>query len=99
MSELAAIGRACILVPFPHALDQDQAANAAELARTGAAGVIMQKDFTPARLAAELRAALADPASLANRARAAREAAVMDAAERLAALVAGLAGNQLETKS
>ena len=33
VSELAVIGRASVLVPFPHALDQDQAANAAALAK------------------------------------------------------------------
>ena len=33
VSELAVIGRASVLVPFPHALDQDQAANAAALAQ------------------------------------------------------------------
>ena len=36
VSELAAIGRACILVPLPGSLDQDQAGNAAVLAKTGA---------------------------------------------------------------
>ncbi len=35
VSELAVIGRASVLVPFPHALDQDQAANAAALAERG----------------------------------------------------------------
>ena len=36
VSELAVIGRASVLVPFPHALDQDQAANAAALASSAA---------------------------------------------------------------
>ena len=40
VSELGVIGRPSILVPYPHALDQDQAANAALLAQTGAATVI-----------------------------------------------------------
>ena len=87
VSELAAIGRPAILVPFPHALDQDQAANAALLAATGAAIVVKQPAFTPEWLAAELRRALADPASLARRAEAARAAGITDAAERLADLV------------
>ena len=37
VSELAVIGRPSVLVPFPHALDQDQAANAAALAASGGA--------------------------------------------------------------
>jgi UDP-N-acetylglucosamine--N-acetylmuramyl-(pentapeptide) pyrophosphoryl-undecaprenol N-acetylglucosamine transferase len=87
VSELAVIGRACVLVPYPHALDQDQAANAALLAETGAATVVRQSDFTPDALSSLWRAALADPAALAAKADAARQAGVPDAAERLAALV------------
>jgi UDP-N-acetylglucosamine--N-acetylmuramyl-(pentapeptide) pyrophosphoryl-undecaprenol N-acetylglucosamine transferase len=91
VSELAVIGRPAILVPYPHSLDQDQAANAALLARTGAATVVKQSDFTPDALAGFLRQALADPASLQARALAARGAGVPDAAERLAKLVVQVA--------
>ena len=91
VSELAVIGRPSILVPFPHALDQDQAANAAALAAGGAATVVPQGEFTPERLAELLRAALADPASLSAAARAAKAAGVPDAAVRLADLVMGIA--------
>ena len=54
VAELAAIGRPAILVPLPHALDQDQAANAGVLEAAGGALRLMQRDFTPERLAAEL---------------------------------------------
>lgn len=91
VSEIAAIGRPAILVPFPFALDADQAANAAELARTGAVEVVDQKDFTVERLAGLLRAALADPQGLTKRAQAAKSAGVSDAAVRLADEVARLA--------
>jgi UDP-N-acetylglucosamine--N-acetylmuramyl-(pentapeptide) pyrophosphoryl-undecaprenol N-acetylglucosamine transferase len=91
VSELAVIGRPSILVPFPHALDQDQAANAAALAASGAATVIPQNEFTPERLAELLRGALADPTSLQAAAKAAKAAGVPDAAERLADLVMGIA--------
>jgi UDP-N-acetylglucosamine--N-acetylmuramyl-(pentapeptide) pyrophosphoryl-undecaprenol N-acetylglucosamine transferase len=87
VSELAVIGRPSILVPFPHALDQDQAANAAVLAASGAAQVVPQTEFTPERLAGLLRKALADPAALTVSAQAAKAAGVADAAERLADLV------------
>ncbi|HLH50009.1 MAG TPA: undecaprenyldiphospho-muramoylpentapeptide beta-N-acetylglucosaminyltransferase [Roseiarcus sp.] len=92
VSELAVIGRPSILVPFPHALDQDQAANAATLEAAGAAEVVPQREFTPERLAASLRKALADPAPLAAAAAAAKAAGVPDAAERLADLVVRAAG-------
>ena len=91
VSELAVIGRPSILVPFPHALDQDQAANAAVLAASGAATVIPQAEFTPERLAQGLRAALNEPGRLIAAARAAKAARVPDAAERLADLVMGIA--------
>ena len=91
VSELAVIGRPSILVPFPHALDQDQAANAAVLAANGAATVVPQTDFTPARLADLLRGALGYPEGLQASAKAAKAAGVADAAARLADLVLGIA--------
>jgi UDP-N-acetylglucosamine--N-acetylmuramyl-(pentapeptide) pyrophosphoryl-undecaprenol N-acetylglucosamine transferase len=94
VSELAVIGRPSILVPFPHAVDQDQAANAAVLASAGAAEVIPQPQFTPACLARLLREALEDPARLAASASAAKAAGVSDAAERLADLVMEIASPQ-----
>lgn len=91
VSELAAIGRACLLVPFPHALDQDQATNARLLENAGAATVVKQDAFSPKRLAQELRDGLADPDTLKMRGDAARAVAVLDAAERLADLVETIA--------
>ena len=91
VSELAVIGRASVLVPFPHALDQDQAANAAALGRSGGAIVVPQNEFTPERLAAILRDALAAPARLEEAAAAAKSVGVPDAAERLASLVLEIA--------
>ncbi|MGO9008151.1 MAG: UDP-N-acetylglucosamine--N-acetylmuramyl-(pentapeptide) pyrophosphoryl-undecaprenol N-acetylglucosamine transferase [Beijerinckiaceae bacterium] len=87
VAELAVIGRAAILVPLPHALDQDQAANAAALAATGAAVAVAQQDFTPEWLAAKLREALASPEDLQRCGQLARQAGIADAAEKLADLV------------
>jgi UDP-N-acetylglucosamine--N-acetylmuramyl-(pentapeptide) pyrophosphoryl-undecaprenol N-acetylglucosamine transferase len=92
VSELAAIGRPSILVPFPHALDADQAANAAQLARTRAAVVVRQISFTPDWLAHSLAQALDDPEGLTWRAQAAKSAGIPDAAERLADLAIEAAG-------
>ena len=91
VSELAVIGRPSILVPFPHALDQDQAANAAILAEAGAATVLPQREFTPQRLADLLRGALADPAALSKAAAAAQSVGVVNAADRLADVVLEIA--------
>jgi UDP-N-acetylglucosamine--N-acetylmuramyl-(pentapeptide) pyrophosphoryl-undecaprenol N-acetylglucosamine transferase len=87
VAELSIIGRPSILVPFPHAIDQDQAANAAHLAAEGGAMLIDQKQFSPQWLAKALADAAADPAALAARAAAAKRSGIGDAAERLADLV------------
>ena len=91
VSELAVIGRPAMLVPLPHALDQDQAANAAFLTQAGAAETVRQNDFTQTFLTQRLAELIEKPDSLIQRAHAAREVGVADAAERLAELVIGLA--------
>ncbi len=91
VAELAAIGRPAILVPLPHALDQDQFANAGVLEQSGGAIRIVQDAFTPARLAAEIAALGAAPARLAAMAQAARSLGRLDAADRLADLVLAVA--------
>jgi UDP-N-acetylglucosamine--N-acetylmuramyl-(pentapeptide) pyrophosphoryl-undecaprenol N-acetylglucosamine transferase len=92
VAELAAIGRPGILVPLPHALDQDQLANARVLEKVGGAIVIQQKDFTPQHLAGEIGALAGAPARLGAMAVAAQSAGALDAAERLADLVCRTAG-------
>ncbi len=92
IAELAAIGRPAILVPLPHALDQDQFANAGELEAAGGAIRVLQDEFTPRRLAAEIAALAAAPQRLAAMAMAGRSLGRLDAAERLADLVLKVAG-------
>jgi UDP-N-acetylglucosamine--N-acetylmuramyl-(pentapeptide) pyrophosphoryl-undecaprenol N-acetylglucosamine transferase len=91
VAELAAIGRPAILVPLPHALDQDQSANAGVLERAGAALRLRQDDFTPERLAAEIAALASAPQKLTAMAAAACLQGAVDAAERLADLVVQVA--------
>src|SRR5438270_1052980 len=64
VAELAAIGRPAILVPLPHALDQDQLVNATALTTAGGALLIRQDEFTAERLARELSQLAARPAIL-----------------------------------
>lgn len=100
VSELAVIGRPSVLVPFPHALDQDQAANARVLQETGAALVIAQTGFDPAWLAGELTRIMADPAAiLGPQAERAHTVGLPDAAERLADLVMRVAGLDASNES
>jgi UDP-N-acetylglucosamine--N-acetylmuramyl-(pentapeptide) pyrophosphoryl-undecaprenol N-acetylglucosamine transferase len=94
VAELAALGRPSLLVPLPHALDQDQAANAAFLAQAGAADVIAQRDFTPQWLAAFLGARLTDGLALSHAASAAKALGKTDAAEQFAAFVLDLVATE-----
>lgn len=73
VAELAAAGVAALLVPFPHAVDDHQSANARFLADAGAALVVPQDQLTPSLLATELsrlrneRSRLRDMAAAARR--------------------------------
>jgi UDP-N-acetylglucosamine--N-acetylmuramyl-(pentapeptide) pyrophosphoryl-undecaprenol N-acetylglucosamine transferase len=91
IAELSAIGRPAIMVPLPHALDQDQAANAAVLERAGGGIRLLQDSFTPDRLATEIASLAGDPVRLAGMAQAAKGIGTLDAADRLADLVLKLA--------
>src|SRR5689334_9241058 len=64
VAELSAIGRPAVLVPLPHALDQDQFANAGVLERAGGALRLPQDVFTPDRLAAEISTLASAPERL-----------------------------------
>lgn len=64
VAELAAAGRAAVLIPFPGATDQHQLENARVLERAGAACLIEQSALTPERLAAQLRELFGSPTRL-----------------------------------
>ncbi|HET7696427.1 MAG TPA: undecaprenyldiphospho-muramoylpentapeptide beta-N-acetylglucosaminyltransferase [Vicinamibacterales bacterium] len=93
IAELAAVGRAAILVPLPTAADDHQKKNAEVFARAGAAELIEQKDLTGPLLADRLLALASDSRRIAEMGRAAHAMARPDAAkrivDRLLQLVAG----------
>lgn len=60
VSELMAAGRAAVLVPFPHAVDDHQTANARFLTDAGAAQLLPQHELTAHSLAQLLRPLLSD---------------------------------------
>ncbi len=86
VAELTVIGRPAILVPLPHALDNDQLQNASRLAESGAAWCIEQKDLSPQRLARDIGTLLGDGGQLAAAADAAKKLGRPDAVGRLADL-------------
>jgi UDP-N-acetylglucosamine--N-acetylmuramyl-(pentapeptide) pyrophosphoryl-undecaprenol N-acetylglucosamine transferase len=94
VSEIAVIGRPAFLVPYPHALDHDQAANAAALAASGGAEVHAQSSLSTERLAALVGGAMGDPERLAGMAAAARSAGKPDAARLLADLAEAISSGQ-----
>jgi UDP-N-acetylglucosamine--N-acetylmuramyl-(pentapeptide) pyrophosphoryl-undecaprenol N-acetylglucosamine transferase len=79
--EIAAQGLPAILVPYPRAAGGHQAANAAWMAGAGAAAVIEDGELTPARLAREVAALLADRPRLATMAAASSRLARPEAAQ------------------
>ncbi len=82
--ELAQYGLPAVLVPYPHAAADHQAANAAWMAEAGAAVVVGDAELTARRLRGEVDALLADPARLAAMAAASRRLARPDAAQAVA---------------
>lgn len=94
VSEIAVIGRPALLVPYPHALDHDQAANAAALAAAGGAEVHPQSTLSPERIAALIGGLMQDPARLTAMAAAARSAGKPDAARLLADLTEAIASRK-----
>ena len=90
--ELAQYGLPAVLIPYPHASGNHQAANARWMEQAGAATVLADADLTPERLRAEVDALVADEPR--RRAMAAASAALArpDAAREIAHEVLAAAG-------
>ncbi|MEO0618329.1 MAG: undecaprenyldiphospho-muramoylpentapeptide beta-N-acetylglucosaminyltransferase [Pseudomonadota bacterium] len=91
VTELAVLGRPSLLVPLPHALDNDQLRNASALAAAGGAWCLEQAQLDAEVLAAHLHKAMTSPRNLAMAAAAAAGEGRADAVERLADLAERLA--------
>lgn len=89
VAELAAVGVASVLVPFPHAVDDHQTGNARFLSEQGAATLIAQVDLTAERLASLI--AGANRETLAEQAERARSLARPRAAHEVADICEALA--------
>jgi len=87
ISELAVCGLPSILVPYPHATEDHQDANARELVRVGAAVLVPDVELTPDVFATTLLALVDDAGMLASMAERASGWAKPDAADRFASLV------------
>ena len=84
LSEITACGKPSLLIPFPDAAADHQTKNAESLAEKGAAKVIPEVELTSDKLAEETGRLLADAELLGKMANAARDAAILDAADQIA---------------
>jgi UDP-N-acetylglucosamine--N-acetylmuramyl-(pentapeptide) pyrophosphoryl-undecaprenol N-acetylglucosamine transferase len=94
VAELTVIGRPAILVPLPHALDNDQLLNARRLEAAEAGWCMEQKDLTTETLTASVLQLVKDPELLARVAANAKHQGRPDAVIRLADLVEALMGRR-----
>ena len=91
IAELAAIGRPALLIPYPHAMDDHQSANARAFAEAGGGWVIPQSELRSDTLALHLENLLGDPAALTAAAQRAAGFGRREATRDLAQLAIGLA--------
>jgi UDP-N-acetylglucosamine--N-acetylmuramyl-(pentapeptide) pyrophosphoryl-undecaprenol N-acetylglucosamine transferase len=94
LSEIAAIGRAAVLVPLPTATDDHQRRNAEALVAAGAAEMLLQADATGEALAARILGLAQDRERRTRMAAAVRALARPNAARRIVDRALSLAGQQ-----
>lgn len=83
LAELAACGRAAILIPYPHAAGDHQTINALAMARQGAALILPQQDLTAQHLASLIDDLMDNRQRLLSMAAAARSLGIEGAADRI----------------
>ncbi|MBX7054747.1 MAG: undecaprenyldiphospho-muramoylpentapeptide beta-N-acetylglucosaminyltransferase [Pyrinomonadaceae bacterium] len=89
-AEVAAAGKASLMVPLPSAADDHQRKNAEAMAKDGAVSIILQSELNGDALAARLDELLNSPEKLAEMGASARRLARRDAAEATVDLIEGL---------
>ncbi len=93
LSELPAAGRPSILIPSPNVAENHQFHNAMALVRKGAAVCVEEKDLTADRLWKEIEAIASSPEELRRMGENARKNAILDADDRIYAVVASVLKN------
>ena len=97
VAEVRAVGIPAILVPYPHATDDHQTANALAVEDAGGAWLMPESAFTAGALASRIENLMVPPDALTKATEAARKSARSDATQRLADLVGGLANGNGNT--
>lgn len=83
LSEIQALGKPSILVPYPYAAENHQYYNAKTMSDRDAAIMIEEKDFTGERLLSEVEKLLSKPERLKKMGENARAMAILDASQRI----------------
>jgi UDP-N-acetylglucosamine--N-acetylmuramyl-(pentapeptide) pyrophosphoryl-undecaprenol N-acetylglucosamine transferase len=92
VAELTACGLPTILVPYPHATENHQEANARELVAAGASRLLLDRDLSPSTLSTGILELVEDRATRDEMTAAALAWARPDAAARIARLAIEVAG-------
>lgn len=93
LSEIQALGKPSILVPYPYAAENHQYYNAKTMSDRDAAILIEEKDFTGERLLSEVEKLLAQPKRLEEMGGNAKKMAILDASKRITECVCSILKN------
>ena len=93
LSEIQALGKPSILVPYPYAAENHQYYNAKTMSDRDAAILIEEKDFTGERLLSEVEKLLSKPERLKKMGENARAIAILDASQRITECVCKIVKN------
>ncbi|HYM62214.1 MAG TPA: undecaprenyldiphospho-muramoylpentapeptide beta-N-acetylglucosaminyltransferase [Thermoanaerobaculia bacterium] len=92
IGELAAVGRAAILVPFAAATNNHQEVNAQAVESAGGAIVITEAELTPERLGLAIAGIISDPGKAERMGQAAKSLAAPDATKRIVDFIENICG-------
>jgi UDP-N-acetylglucosamine--N-acetylmuramyl-(pentapeptide) pyrophosphoryl-undecaprenol N-acetylglucosamine transferase len=81
IAEVTACGKACLFIPFPHAVDDHQRRNAEALLKKEACLMLLEYELSGARLAEMIRELINDPETLRKTGESAFGLAMLDAAK------------------
>ena len=93
LSEIQALGKPSILVPYPYAAENHQYYNAKTMSDRDAAILIEEKDFTGERLLSEVEKLLSKPERLEKMGENAKAMAILDASQRITECVCKIVKN------
>lgn len=91
LSEIQALGKPSILIPYPYAAENHQYYNAKTMSDRNAAILIEEKDFTGERLLSEVEKLLASPERLKEMGENAKKMAILDASQRITECICEIA--------